>query len=466
MPGHAIFRDAQNVVLNSSYHIKSDQHNVISLLSKRSNMKAGLHSAAREPPPRCHQGTRHIFLREILSEIEQDNRPPLFWLCGPAGAGKSAVAQSLAELWENQGGICTTFFFSRKDERNDPTSVLPTLAYQLAILFPMYRHHISRSLAEDPTIPEQSLSIQFQKLISEPLSYSGRAGSQPILFLLDGIEECGGRDFQQKLITLVTGAVSWTLPWVWVITGRSERLSRSTFLRKDILVKTRTINIPFGAPDAEIHGFLVDRFALIREEYADAFSGGETWPTGAQLKAIITAASGSFSIASAIVSFVENDQRHNPRTRLEICLASLNDFALQENPLRPLHDIYHSILGGVHPQDLRRVLQILYMRPDIPAQIIANFLFLDQAEFYGALHNLHSVLEIPEPRFAMTVPIKAFHNSFYHYLRSIIGYGYLGVGMTEIVTDIETFCVRWCEIWRGLSEQPSKDVLLCELTCF
>ncbi|KAF9439409.1 hypothetical protein P691DRAFT_623825, partial [Macrolepiota fuliginosa MF-IS2] len=53
--------------------------------------EAGLGASARYPPPKCHPDSR----RSILEKLEQWLLNPyqgMFWLYGPTGFGKSAIA--------------------------------------------------------------------------------------------------------------------------------------------------------------------------------------------------------------------------------------------------------------------------------------------------------------------------------------------------------------------------------------
>ncbi|KXN81083.1 hypothetical protein AN958_06127 [Leucoagaricus sp. SymC.cos] len=128
---------------------------------------AAVDSSARDPPPRCHPGTR-------LSMIEETHQlcamcpPPkrLLWVVGPAGVGKSAVMQTVAEILPNMGAA---IFFSIYG-RNDSTRVITTLAYQLATKYTQYREYIRRRATDDPTIFEKSISVQFDKFIVEPFA--------------------------------------------------------------------------------------------------------------------------------------------------------------------------------------------------------------------------------------------------------------------------------------------------------
>jgi cytidylate kinase len=80
------------------------------------------------------------------------NREALItWLLGPAGAGKSAIAQTLAEMCSSLKILLASFFFFRADPaRNHPRSLIATIAYQVAINFPDARDIVVRVPENDP----------------------------------------------------------------------------------------------------------------------------------------------------------------------------------------------------------------------------------------------------------------------------------------------------------------------------
>lgn len=80
------------------------------------------------------------------------------------GVGKSAIAQTIAEQCKANGCLGASFFFSRLNHRNDPLRVVPTLAYQFAIQLPDYKRLVTQRLADDPSILEKTLRIQFRSL--------------------------------------------------------------------------------------------------------------------------------------------------------------------------------------------------------------------------------------------------------------------------------------------------------------
>ena len=58
----------------------------------------------------CLPQTQLPALRTIHDWVNSDSSPPLFWLCGSAGSGKSTIAYTIAQEWSHSGA---SFFFSR-----------------------------------------------------------------------------------------------------------------------------------------------------------------------------------------------------------------------------------------------------------------------------------------------------------------------------------------------------------------
>ena len=83
---------------------------------------------------RCCPGTRKDVIAEIIQQIDQHSDHPICWLNGPAGYGKSAIAQAIAERYAAQGRLAASFFFLRgAGDRSTFARLIPTLSHQLSI---------------------------------------------------------------------------------------------------------------------------------------------------------------------------------------------------------------------------------------------------------------------------------------------------------------------------------------------
>jgi len=123
------------------------------LLLKASSPGAFHNSRERFDPPKCFPNTRVAVLANIMDwiigKVGWDRF--IMWLYGPAGAGKSAIAQTIAERCYAQRCLLASFFFSRSDPKwNNDKSLAASLAYQIALNIPQSRTLIERAVENDP----------------------------------------------------------------------------------------------------------------------------------------------------------------------------------------------------------------------------------------------------------------------------------------------------------------------------
>ncbi|EEB99368.1 hypothetical protein MPER_00966, partial [Moniliophthora perniciosa FA553] len=144
------------------------------LLAQNAARNACYNSEQRYPPPNCHLGTRTEVLVKLSKWIEgHSHNTRIYWVYGPAGVGKSAIAQALAEKYASNR-LAGCFFFSRNDTSRDKLDpFVATVAYQLLksdTLRERQGSFIIQAIRSDPNIFHTSVENPFQKLILEPCS--------------------------------------------------------------------------------------------------------------------------------------------------------------------------------------------------------------------------------------------------------------------------------------------------------
>lgn len=106
----------------------------------------------------CLKGTRILVIANILRWCADDSGPSVYWLCGMAGTGKSAITRTICNhLLENLDLLGGSFFCSRRAtaEEQDIRRIVPTLAWQLSLLNESYKLKLVEYLKKDPVgIPE------------------------------------------------------------------------------------------------------------------------------------------------------------------------------------------------------------------------------------------------------------------------------------------------------------------------
>ena len=172
---------------------------------------AAFHSSKqRVDPPRCHPHTREAVLDEIFEWIigNVPRETWIAWLNGAAGAGKSAICQSLAERCIQYGIMVASFFFFRADTtRNTIDPLVATLAYQIIQLLPQTKEFIVTAIESNPLILQQTHEEQLEFLIIRPLRLLDI--SDPLwklLVIIDGVDERNGESAQ---INVIRTSLSW-----------------------------------------------------------------------------------------------------------------------------------------------------------------------------------------------------------------------------------------------------------------
>ncbi|KAG5733032.1 hypothetical protein E4T56_gene3575 [Termitomyces sp. T112] len=222
-----IDKETETFILQMNFNIDrniSSLHYLVSRLelhnlhhSHRAPYNAILNDATVARAP-CIEGTRVRILKQLYEWAEDSSptSPQVFWLTGPAGSGKSTIACSVAEHFDdNNKGLNilqASFFCSRQfEDTRSRANIIPTLVYQLA-------HHSKSFLQSlfdvNKLDPVHKLSKQMNDLLVEPwqLSTSKEFRTLPpylvVIDALDEIHNSGGSEFlKELLITIEKGAL-------------------------------------------------------------------------------------------------------------------------------------------------------------------------------------------------------------------------------------------------------------------
>ncbi|KAF9443263.1 hypothetical protein P691DRAFT_635152, partial [Macrolepiota fuliginosa MF-IS2] len=399
------------------------------ILFEKMSKGADIDSSARWPPPKCYPGTRIKLTTEIQTWLLCNVRNwDFLWLSGPAGVGKSAVAQTVAEFAAEQGILGAVYFFSRPNRRYKYTEVFITLAYQLAIRFPGYQPLVTAKLAAEPDLLEKAPCIQFRKLIIEPLLLLSHERKRVIL--LDGLDECDGEDAQLEIIELINNIVNshTSLPIIWIVCSRPESHLKRIFARPDHAIRCwrEFLHIESEESRRDTETFIRGRFMEIHDQYRECVEDTtDLWPPEAATEKIVQKTSGLFVLADTLLNHITDSNIHDPDRRLGEVLAFLEHSHLtgSQSPVHHLDLFYTRILSDI-PSDhwaiIRQILVCSTLRTPtvqlLAVQSICNLLGITRARFYAAMRQLHSVIAIPEPSDAANKPLRFFHTSFLDYL--------------------------------------------------
>jgi len=406
---------------------------VMELLHKHIAPGAFHNSDERYDPPKCHPHTRRAVLKKIMDLVKDANKLALFlWIYGPAGTGKSAIAQTIAELLEELGLLAATFFFSRNAAgRNDKTRLVPTLVYQLVKCIPEIRAHVLEALEQDPALLSCSVEAQIQALIVKPLNAAVNEEalapillSRPRLIILDGLDECCTTSAQTQILNALSTATKHLhIPLFFLIASRPEQHIRQSFNDQDGLgsLSLRVALDDTYRPDDDIRVFLQSTFDEIKRNHPSRAHLPMSWPTSEDTQRLVNKSSGQFIFASTVAKYV-NSHRHWPPNRLNIIFGKSKPG--QETPFTELDNLYHRILSSVaDAEKLQDVLMLLVLRPFSQGSmwvkqtttLIEKFLFYRPGEIDTILTDLHSIIYVPPPRNDFS-ELRFFHASLPDFL--------------------------------------------------
>ena len=270
----------------------------------------------------------------IVGNVPRDTW--IAWLNGAAGAGKSAICQSIAEICIQRDIKVASFFFFRADAtRNNLDPVIATLAYQVIQLFPEAKDLIIQSIESYPLIFEQAFSTQLDVLVITPIQRLHLSNKiSTILLIIDGVDECLGDIHQLDLIrTFGRSLRDRSLPLIVLLGSRRESHIQMAFNAPEIddVLKQVPLDDNYQAPE-DIQHFLAERCL------------GPTWPAEECVEEIVIKSSGQFIYASVVIKFVSVPSS-SPSTRLDI-VRGLRP-AVRMAPFAELDTLYHHISSQV-----------------------------------------------------------------------------------------------------------------------
>ncbi|KAM6491980.1 hypothetical protein JOM56_012618 [Amanita muscaria] len=377
---------------------------------------SALHDSSAQDPKRCcHPDTRKSVIHQICNWADDPTRPErILWLHGPAGVGKSAIAQTISYLYGRDKVVGATFFFFRSDPiRNDGNRLFPTLAWQLASSVPIAKDLIAASLEKHPDLPRKTVEIQFEQLVAQAfltISDDSTASTPPMrVIIIDGLDECADMDLQERILKIIGKAVANThFPLRFLISSRPEADIKDFFDQ----FQSPTLRIDLAKVDdafRDIETYLISEFARIAvEQQLDP----KTWPDEGIIDTLVSNSSGQFVYAATVTKCV-GDKYESAAAQLNIILGLKPSTG--KSPFSELDVLYTEILQRQRDQKfLKEFLPILVARSMLVGIEDKNLddatlLGLDEKQLYRKLRGMHSLLKF-EPF------IDVHHKSFLDFL--------------------------------------------------
>ncbi|KIJ33893.1 hypothetical protein M422DRAFT_264026 [Sphaerobolus stellatus SS14] len=176
----------------------ADLHNVVNL----NNMCYAV-GASYKSGEGCIPGTRVEVLDDITHWVlNEDPGSRIFLLLGPAGAGKSAIAHSIAHIFDDLSRLGSSFYFIHGDKGRDLKLYLPTLACDLDDRYWHIKEYLGDVLNKTSHGQTDDLGDQFEHLIAQTEKECSIIG--PILIVIDALDECGDGKPRKEFLNLLS----------------------------------------------------------------------------------------------------------------------------------------------------------------------------------------------------------------------------------------------------------------------
>jgi hypothetical protein len=326
------------------------------------------------------------------------------WVFGDAGAGKSAIAQTLAIQHSSAGHLLGSFAFSRNDDsRSNHASLASTIAYQMGTIVPELRTLISAAVERDPIIFDKSLEVQFTSLIINPINDLSRhsrftPNPTPYLVIIDGLDECSDRRIQTRILEVLSETVKQSsLPLKVLVASRPEVNISSAFNHDSIgSLSTRLALDASFKPDDDIRLVLRTTFSNIKAKHCSTRNIPANWPIDDIMTQLVAKASGQFIYASTVGNYISSPH-HHPVERLEIVLGLRPPAFDRDLPFATLDSLFTQIFSSIPDEYTEAVTNILGFRMYAPQSSNFGLMFslfsLDERKVDLYLGDLSSILK-------------------------------------------------------------------------
>jgi len=368
----------------------------------------------------CLRGTRKGVLWEIERWLTGEQEQRVFWLNGLAGTGKSTIAQTFAETSFADGRLGASFFCSRDfEDRSNLQEIFPTIAFQLAYRYPLFRRELLLVLKANPDAGQESLCSQMEKLIVGPL----KTTRIPTLIIIDALDECKDEQPASAILSILSRYVN-DIPTVkFFITGRPEARIRTGFRLKSLLPITEVFKLHEVKPeavDSDIKLFFQTQLTNLVEDRSDYEATGD-WPSSSDIEILCKKAAGFFIYASTVVKFIASENKP-PAKRLAL-ITSLPQSTTEEGR-SGVDQLYIEVLNQAFCDDRANNSQyhidfqavvgtVLLIFNPLPIKALSELLGHDIPHIRSTIRSLHSLLLIPD---SPEGPICTIHKSFPDFL--------------------------------------------------
>jgi WD40 repeat protein len=370
----------------------------------------------------CLEGTREGILTDIKSWINDtgENVPPVLWLSGTAGKGKSAIAHTIAKWFHESGRLGACFCFDRTAHRRHE-KIVTTIARDLADGNIILRREIAHVVHNDNELRHtQDLSRQWQKFIVKPTGKASPTITQPILIVIDALDETGAPQSREQILRLLAGMLDTSsshptkLPSYFRILVTSRLLPDIYDVLHDLshVLHVSMDDIPSASAERDIQLYLSNKLTSVSADLKDT-----------DINMLAQKSDGLFEWARLASAHIKNTNIvGDPIRRLRAVVS-----ATFGKGVHLLDDMYRRTLGDIMPEEEED--EVIPMFHSVMGQIIASSeplpmvalnvmrsYFPNEDDHYKVEDVMGSLGPLVIGTADPDIPIRPLHSSFYDFL--------------------------------------------------
>ncbi|EIN05905.1 WD40 repeat-like protein [Punctularia strigosozonata HHB-11173 SS5] len=375
-----------------------------------------------DPDKGCLPKTRIPLINLIIDWIDspdEANSQRVFWLRGPAGAGKSAIAHTIAKHYNDKRRLGSMVCFNAAGCKIE--QLFPTLSFDLSDFDRGWRKALWEAVKDNSNLRHtHSLQLQFDGLFLGPAKAVAEHSVSPIVIILDALDESGKESERSKLLPYILRLQELPNNFRFLVTSRDEKDIRDklTDLR---CVRQQNIAVYNDTVDHDIALFVREDFSA----KAPHIVMDARWKGESMVQEIVKAAEKSFQWAFTACSFIRGEDKYKEydwHDRFLAVLSSGSSSQDQESGVRYSHldTLYKLVLGqlfGDGPSDrFKRVLGCV-LSAKVPLPLDALEELQEEKDPRGCTTNVLNIMGsllygVSNPG----DPIRPLHSSFRDFL--------------------------------------------------
>ena len=369
----------------------------------------------------CLPGTREDILSEIKSWMTGEDVPPVLWLSGTAGKGKSAIAHTIANWSKEAGCLGSCFCFDRTrvaDHRHE--KIFTTIARDLADCNPAIRRALASAVCDNNELRHTAdITRQWRELIIEPIHVASTVVTAPVLIVIDALDESGNDSSRQPILRLLTTQLT-ELPANCrvIITSRPlEDIHKSLHTASHVRHLSMD-DIPPESTTRDIQRYVSDKLGTLGDIFNDE-----------HFHTIARKSDGLFEWARLACEYIARTNKvgRGPMSRFEAVVGKAAVDGTSAKGTHLLDEIYQRLLEEIMPQEDHT--EAIPMFRSVMGQILASREPLTKAALtFMRLHfprvdSSYKVDNVIGPMGSLITgtadsetPIRPLHASFYDFL--------------------------------------------------